>query len=107
LAVIVRHWRGVAKADRANEYESHLRAETLPALRRLAGFLGAEVLRRRADDGVEFLVITRWASIAAIARFAGADAEAAVVPAKVHAMMVEFDARARHYEMASESANHS
>ena len=98
--MIVRHWRGVAKPDRANEYESHLRAETLPALRQLPGLLGVEVLRRRAEDGVEFLVITRWASIDAIARFAGADAEAAVVPAKVHAMMVEFDARARHYEMA-------
>jgi heme-degrading monooxygenase HmoA len=101
LAVIVRHWRGLAKAHRADEYESHLRAETLPALRLLAGFLGAEVLRRGADDGVEFLVITRWASIDAIAQFAGDDAEAAVVPAKVHAMMVEFDARAKHYEMAS------
>jgi hypothetical protein len=49
--------------------------------------------------GVEFLIMTRWDSIDAIGRFAGADPEAAVVPREVAAMMIEYDHRARHYEV--------
>ncbi len=97
---IARHWRGLAQSNRAAEYEAHLRNETFPALRRLEGFVGGEVLKRRVGNGVEFLVITRWVSVEAIHGFAGADAEAAVVPAEVQAMMVEYDARAKHYEVA-------
>jgi hypothetical protein len=37
--------------------------------------------------------------LTAIASFAGADAEAAVVPPKVVAMMIEYDDRARHFEV--------
>jgi hypothetical protein len=44
-------------------------------------------------------VVTRWRSLDDIAGFSGADLEAAVVPAKVVAMMVEYDDRARHFEV--------
>jgi len=98
--VIARHWRGLVKPDRAAEYENHLRTETFPSVARIDGFLGAEILKRHVTKGVEFLVISRWASIDAIAKFAGSDVEAAVVPAKAEAMMVEYDHRAKHYELA-------
>ena len=101
--MISRHWRGLAKPDRAAEYERHLRTETFPQLRRIKGFLGGDILRRSLQNGVEFLVISRWESIDAIAQFAGPDVEAAVVPPKARAMMVEFDDRARHYEFAQTS----
>jgi heme-degrading monooxygenase HmoA len=52
-------------------------------------------------DGAEFLVVTVWESLEAIARFAGADVETAVVPEKVQAMMIEYDRRARHYEIVA------
>jgi heme-degrading monooxygenase HmoA len=97
--MISRQWRGLARSDQASAYENHLRSETFPALRNIEGFVGAEILRRAAADGVEFLVVTRWRSKAAIEKFAGADPEAAVVPDKVQEMMVEFDRRARHYEI--------
>ena len=97
--MISRHWRGLAKADAAEAYVEHLRAETLPALRELPGFVDAAVLRRAAPQGVEFLVITRWTSIEAVQAFAGADVEAAVVPAKVQDMMIEYDRIVRHYEV--------
>jgi heme-degrading monooxygenase HmoA len=48
---------------------------------------------------VEFLVITGWESLDAIASFAGADPEAAVVPARVADMMVDYDRRVRHFEV--------
>ena len=37
----------------------------------------------------------------AIHAFAGSEAEAAVVPPKVRAMMIEFETRTRHYEVES------
>ena len=98
--MIARHWRGLVKLDRAADYEAHLRSETFPALRLLPGFLGGDILKRHLENGIEFLVITRWSSVEAIEQFAGADAEAAVVPQKAQAMMIDYDARAKHYEVA-------
>lgn len=49
--------------------------------------------------GAEFLIVTTWESLDAIKQFAGADAELAVVPDKVQAMMVSYDRTVRHYEV--------
>ncbi len=97
--MISRHWRGLAKTAEAAAYEKHLRAETLPALRRINGFVDAVILKRDLPTGTEFLVVTRWESMAAIEKFAGADVEAAVVPDHVRAMMLEYDQRVRHYDV--------
>jgi heme-degrading monooxygenase HmoA len=97
--MIARHWRGLARADRARDYEDHLLRETLPALGKIDGFVDVAILTRRVETGVEFLVITRWASMDAIATFAGSDVEAAVVPGKVRQMMIEYDAGVKHYEV--------
>lgn len=97
--MIARHWRGLVKRDRADAYVEHLQSETLPQLVQLAGFLDAKVLRRDLPDGVEFLVVTIWESLDAIRAFAGADVESAVVPPKARAMMIEYDGKARHYEV--------
>jgi heme-degrading monooxygenase HmoA len=97
--MIARHWRGLIKRDRADAYVEHLQSETLPQLVQLAGFLDAKVLRRDLPQGVEFLVVTFWASLDAIRAFAGADVESAVVPPKAREMMIEYDGKARHYEV--------
>jgi heme-degrading monooxygenase HmoA len=101
--MIARHWRGVAYSREAAAYVEHLRMETFPRLARLAGFIDASVLRRDETEGVEFLVITNWLSLDAIVAFAGSDPELAVVPERVRAMMIEYDRRARHYELVSSS----
>lgn len=97
--MISRQWRGLAKTAEAAAYESHLRTETFPALRSISGFVDAAILKRDLPTGIEFLIVTRWESMAAIERFAGADVEAAVVPENVRAMMLEYDQRVRHYEV--------
>lgn len=89
----------MARPDRAQDYVRHLRVETFPALRKIRGFVDASILSRPVGTGVEFLVVTRWDSLDAIARFSGADPEAAVLPAKAAAMMIEYDDRARHFEV--------
>ncbi len=86
--------------DQAQNYIRHLRSETFPALQRIPGFVDASILSRQLPDGIEFLVVTRWHSLEAIARFAGPDPEVAVVPDSVVKMMIEFDQRARHFEVA-------
>ena len=97
--MISRQWRGLAHAHQAQNYIRHLRAETFPAVRKLPGFVDASILSRPVAGGVEFIVVTRWESLDAITKFAGADPEAAVVPAKAAAMMIEYDQRARHFEV--------
>ena len=99
--MIARHWRGLAKADRAGAYIEHLQAETFPALKAIPGFISATILRRDVPQGVEFQIITHWQSLDVIRAFAGADAETAVVPQKVRDMMIEFEPRARHYEVVA------
>ena len=97
--MIWRQWRCLADPGRAQDYVAHLRAETFPALRKIPGFVDASILSRPLGPGVEFLIVTRWDSLAAITRFAGADPEAAVLPAKAADMMLEYDRRARHFQV--------
>jgi heme-degrading monooxygenase HmoA len=97
--VISRQWSGLAHANQAQSYVKHLRTETFPALRKIPGFVDASILSRTLADGVEFLVVTRWESLDAIAKFAGADPEDAVVPAEVAALMIDYDRRVRHFEV--------
>ncbi|MBE7366204.1 antibiotic biosynthesis monooxygenase family protein [Ramlibacter pallidus] len=99
--MISRQWRGLAKSSRADAYVEHLHAETFPAIRALPGFQGASILRRALPEGVEFLVVTQWASLEAIRAFAGDAVDVAVVPEKVQEMMVDYDRVVRHYEVVS------
>jgi heme-degrading monooxygenase HmoA len=97
--MISRQWRGLAKPDCSQAYLDHLRKETFPAIGRLPGFLRVAILRRTLPEGVEYLVVTEWASLEAIRRFAGDDVERAVVPPAVREMMLEYDHVVRHYEI--------
>jgi len=62
----------------------------------IARHWGAVVKRERASDYIAHLRAETFPKLRA---FAGADAEAAVVPAHAQAMMVSYDARVRHYEV--------
>jgi heme-degrading monooxygenase HmoA len=97
--MISRQWRGIARCENAAAYQAHLKAETFPAIRKIEGFIDATILKRPVTIGIEFLIVTRWESMDAIARFAGDDVEAAVIPGNVQEMMLEYDVRVRHYEV--------
>ncbi len=49
--------------------------------------------------GVEFLIVTIWASLESICGFTGSNLDTAVVPQKVRELMIEFDQVVRHYEV--------
>ena len=97
--MIERTWRGISNVDTANQYIEHLRTDTFPKVRNIRGNIGAKVLRRDLDAQVEFLVVTSWISMDAIKAFAGGDIEVAVVPEKAQAVLSEYDATVKHYEL--------
>jgi heme-degrading monooxygenase HmoA len=100
--MIVRAWRGRAAASNPSGYIVHFRQSVLPELRRIAGFLGASLLRESRLDGIEFLVLTRWESMAAISAFAGDEVGSAVVEPGAVAALVDFDKTVTHYEVVEE-----
>jgi antibiotic biosynthesis monooxygenase (ABM) superfamily enzyme len=63
-------------------YEALLRSTIFPGIlaRNVPGFRAIELLRRLADDEVEFITIMLFDSLDSIAAFAGPDPEKAVVP---------------------------
>ena len=71
--MIVRTWRGRAKAENADAYQRFVTTKVFAALPSIQGHRGATLLRRRVGDEVEFVAMTTWDSLEAIKAFAGAD----------------------------------
>jgi heme-degrading monooxygenase HmoA len=56
-------------------------------------------MRRDASEGVEFIVLTFWESLEAISKFAGEDAEVAVIAPAAQPLLREYDPRVKHFEV--------
>lgn len=97
--MVERHWTAIARQDSANDYIAYLQSNTLLKLKSIIGFVSLRILQRQVKDGVEFLVISEWKTIAAIKNFAGENVTAAVVPEIVQEMMLNYDTSVRHYEV--------
>ena len=97
---VVRSWSARATPAGADAYVAHFRSAVLPELQRLRGHRGAMVLRRPQDGLIRITVLTLWTSMAAIAEFAGADTEAAVVEPAARDVLADFDTRVEHFELA-------
>jgi len=97
--MISRHWTGLAKRERADEYIAHLQNDTFKKLEKISGFISASILKRDLTEGIEFLIITEWETFDAIKQFASIDFNIAVVPALVRDIMVSYDQEVRHYEI--------
>jgi heme-degrading monooxygenase HmoA len=95
--MVIREWRGRAAVSNTDAYPRHFRANVLPELRSIPGFLGATLSRRPFGDKIEFLVLTRWESMEAIRAFAGDDVADAVVEPEAVAALLEFDATVQHH----------
>jgi hypothetical protein len=100
-AMITRQWRGWTAPENADAYERFLLGKLFPAMRDIDGFLGADVLRRAADDEVAFVTLTRFDSVDAIRAFAGEDPEIPVLEPQALALLSRYDERAQHFETAT------
>lgn len=100
--MIVRTWRGRASLSNPLAYVNHFRRSVLPQLRKIDGFLGASLLREDRSDDIEFLVLTKWASMDAVRAFAGERVSRAVVEPEAAAALLSFDEIVHHYEVVDE-----
>jgi heme-degrading monooxygenase HmoA len=101
--LVLRMWRGCATPANAGAYVQHLTGTVFPKLRSIGGFRGASLLKKEVGAGaVEFLVMTRWASMDALQAFAGPDPSKAVVEPAAAAVLLDFDCEVKHYEIEAE-----
>jgi heme-degrading monooxygenase HmoA len=96
--MISRIWHGWTTPADADQYEAMLRADILPGIHRVKGYLGAYLLRREAGDEVEFVTITQFTDMDAVRAFAGEDSTRAVIHPAARKILVRFDERSAHYE---------
>ena len=99
--MISRVWRGWTTPQNADTYEALLKAEIFTGIveRRISGFRGIDLLRRKIGDEVEFVTIMWFDSLLAVRTFAGEDYERAVVLPQARQLLLRFDERSAHYEV--------
>jgi heme-degrading monooxygenase HmoA len=95
--MILRVWRGRADLERGDAYVEHFRRHVVAELRAVSGFLGADLVRREVDGGLEFTVCTRWVSMDAVRCFAGAEPDRAVVDPGAVAALRSYDDHVTHH----------
>lgn len=96
---VLRLWKGCATEAQSGEYVRHVSEKVFPQIQSIPGHVGAYLLRRSVGNGIEFLVLTLWASMDAIRRFAGPEPEKAVVEPAARAVLSDFDEVVTHYEV--------
>jgi heme-degrading monooxygenase HmoA len=96
--MVVRIWHGWTKPENADAYRRLLRTTILPGIHRVPGYRGACLLSRNREDEIEFVTMTFWESMEAVAEFAGADSAHAVVPEEARRLLTRFDDRSEHYD---------
>jgi len=99
--MICRVWHGWATPQYADAYESTVRGEVIPGIeaRRIPGFRHIDLLRRDADDEVEFITLMWFDSIDNVRAFMGEDYTVSHVPPAARAVLSRFDECAAHYEV--------
>jgi len=102
--MIERVWRGWTDPAKADDYQHFLQHELLPSAHAIRGYLGAQVLRREIGGEVEFMTITRFASIEAIRAFAGDDEEQAHIAPRARELLSRWEERTVHYDLAFEDS---
>jgi heme-degrading monooxygenase HmoA len=73
---IARIWRGRTRRERADEYEAYNYEAGIKPL--IGKALAVQTLREDGEDETEFMTISYWESVEAMASFTGSD------PAQVH-----------------------
>jgi heme-degrading monooxygenase HmoA len=98
--VIARYWSARTTRENAQPYARYLEEVVFSELKHLDGYRGGQLLQREAAGVIEVVVITFWQSLSSIQAFSGPDLERAVVSDRAAALLLEFDARVRHYDLA-------
>lgn len=98
--MIARLWSARATAGQVQAYLKHFSAQVAPSLQKFKGYSGHTVFTRDSSGSAEIWVTTYWQSLQAIEAFAGPDREASVLAPAAAALLLEYDRRVRHYDVA-------
>lgn len=104
---IIRVWYGTAHSKYADRYGHHVKNDIFPLFSEMKGNIGAKVLRRDVEEGVEFMVMTIWDSMESIKEFAKDDIEKAVVAEVAQPLFIRYDDRVSHFTVESEMGHES
>lgn len=97
--MIVRVWRGKSSAAKAAGYASFLRKTAYPDYGEAPGNRGWLLLSRAGADSVEFMFVSFWESMQAVARYAGGDPEHPKYYPEDEAALLELPQCAEHFEV--------
>jgi len=102
--MIARIWHGWTSPENANAYEKIFKEETAINIghKNIPGYKGIELLKRSANNEVEFITIMYFETMDAIKEFAGENYENAVVAEKAQKTLLRYDATSQHYEIIKE-----
>ena len=101
--MIARIWRGVVRAEDADDYAVYIRDTGFAQYAQTPGNHGAWMLRRDEGERTEFITFSLWESRDAIRAFAGDDIEAAVYYPEDERYLIEREDTVRHYDIADEA----
>ncbi len=99
--MICRIWHGWTSPAQADAYEALLRDEVFFGIAASLpqGYRGIELLRRAAEDEVEFMTLMWFDSLDVVRTFAGPDYQQAVVPPAARLLLKRYDAQSIHFEV--------
>lgn len=100
--MIARIWHGWTLADNADKYESLLREEVFPDIKKkdIPGLKRIELLRSDEDEReTSFVTIMWFEDIESIRKFAGEDYKTAYIPEKASRLLHRHNRTATHYEV--------
>ena len=102
--MISRIWHGWTTFENADKYEELLKQKIFVGIknRKIEGYKGIQLFRRKLESEEEFITIMWFDSIDAVRTFAGEDYEACVVPPSARAILSRFDKRSQHYEVKAQ-----
>lgn len=98
--MIVRIWHGFTAPENADKYEKLLYEEVWKSIeeKKVKGYKGIELLKRKLIEEVEFITIMKFDGIDDVKEFAGENYTQAFVPPKAQLLLKRFDSHSQHYE---------
>jgi heme-degrading monooxygenase HmoA len=103
--MIARIWKGWTKVEDADAYEKLLREKVYPELPKIKGYKGGYILRKDAQDEIEFVTVNFFDSLDAVKAFAGDDYEAPVFEPEARRLLFKVEPIARHYQVKKSPDN--
>jgi len=97
--MIARIWHGKTTINKYDAYTEFLKRVAIPDYQKTAGLKGLTFLRNIINNEGHFYLITFWANIEAIKKFAGEDFERPKYFPEDRDFLLELEEKANHYEV--------